>query len=97
MVELPRPSGSDPVQGSPGTTDATGTTDPTDPTDQFFKTTVPWLTQTRRAYLYRACLAIGTLLVLIGKASNDDVMAIIGVVGLFLGTGTATVYTTLPD
>lgn len=61
--------------------------------DQFFKTTIPWLTVTRRAYLYRLCLALGTLFVVLGWAASDTVFGVIGAVSLALGTGTATVYT----
>lgn len=61
--------------------------------DQFFKTTIPWLTITRRAYLYRLCLALGTLFVVLGWAASDTVFGVIGAVSLALGTGTATAYT----
>ena len=67
--------------------------DDTASSDQFFKTTIPWLTVTRRAYLYRLCLALGTLFVVLGWAASDTVFGVIGAVSLALGTGTATVYT----
>ena len=54
---------------------------------------VPWLTQERRAWLYRVLTAMATLVVIYGVASGEDVAVWLGAAAAFLGNGTAALHT----
>jgi len=47
-----------------------------------------WLTEPRRAYIYRVALAVMALLVLYGLVGVDEAPAWIVVIGAVLGVGT---------
>lgn len=53
-------------------------TDPTRPTDAAPHPVFPWLTEARRAWLYRVLVALGALLVLYGVATATEVAVWLG-------------------
>lgn len=57
----------------------------------------PWLTQARRAWLYRVVTALAPLTVLYGVVSGEEAAVWVGAIAAILGSGTAALHTPADD
>lgn len=59
------------------------------PDDEAPHPVIPWLTAARRRWLYRVCIALGGLAVVLGLGGELEVAAGLGVVAAVLSSGVA--------